>query len=128
MTVHSLTLTRGGTFRVPLTADQATRCGPPGDASIRYHVVCVADPARLNSSGMVIDHNRIQDYFDTVYASATTLPSCEQMAIRACEDLSRLIGCGVIRLEVTVGGTPQSGLTAYWTVDRGACLDSPPNA
>ena len=110
--IQQLLLTRGGSFTVAAGAEDATRCGKHGDDSIHYHVAVVGDPDRLTAEGFVLDHNKIQSYFEQAYIAAEVLPSCERMAMKACEDLARLIGCPV-RLEVTVGGTPQSGLTAF---------------
>lgn len=120
--IQQLLLTRGGFFEVAASGvEDEHRCGKRGDDRIHYHVAVVGDPSRLTPEGFVLDHNKIQRYFETAYAGAVSLPSCEHMAMQACEALAKLIGCPV-RLEVTVGGTPQSGLTAFWTPEDGTAL------
>jgi hypothetical protein len=70
---------------------------------------------------MLIEHGRIQKYFDRAYDRVEVLPTCEVIAMKACEEIAHLVGCP-IEVEVTVGGTPPAGLTAFWTPEDGAAL------
>jgi hypothetical protein len=117
MSVQKLLLTRAGYFDIgQVDGDDSNQCGSRGERRIRYHVAIVSPPDHLNSHGFVLDNNDVQAYFDRTYSHVTDLPSCERIAMQACHDLASIAGC-VVNVEVTIGGTPQAGLTAFWSED-----------
>lgn len=119
--IEHLTLARSGKFTVSGDSiDAQFQCGLPGQREFRYHVTIIASAACLTREGFVVNNQLIQQYFDDHYNAVTVLPSCERMAVRACEDLAVLVGDGVQKVEVTMDGTPQAGLTAFWTREDGA--------
>lgn len=119
--IEHLTLARAGKFTVGGDSiDDQFQCGLPGTREFRYHVTVVGSAECLTREGFLLDNRRIQDYFDGAYGNVTALPSCERMAIRACEDIAALVGDGALKIEVTMDGTPQAGLTAFWTREDGS--------
>jgi len=118
--IEKLLLTRAGWIQIgPVFGDDRNQCGSVGERRIRYHVAIVGNPSNLNPKGFVLDNNEVQRYFDEKYSKVEgDLPSCELMAMEACEDLASRSGCPV-RVEVTVGGNPEAGLTAFWTPENG---------
>ncbi len=120
--VEHLLLTKAGYFEIgTVTGNDRFQCGAQGERRIRYHVSITGLPERLSKEGFVLNNHAIQEYFDVKYKVVDTLPSCERIAITACEDLAKIAGCPV-RVEVTVGGVPNAGLTAFWQPDTGSGL------
>lgn len=119
--IEHLTLARSGKFTVGGDSINAQfQCGLPGQREFRYHVTIIGSADCLTREGFVVNNQLIQQYFDWRFGTVTELPSCERIAIRACEDLAVIIGDGVQKIEVTLDGTPQAGLTAFWTREDGA--------
>lgn len=113
-----------GTFTVGTVDHDATQCGIRGTRELQYRVVIEGNADCLTPEGFIIDGTRIRQYFaDTYGGHVETLPSCEHIAMRACEDFHAMLGDkGCLAVEVTVDGTGLWGLTASWRADS---VDAP---
>lgn len=112
-----LTMKRIGKFTVGECADDTTQCGFKGTRTLDYKVVIEGSPEHLTKEGFLIDNFAVQRYFDDTYKSVKVFLSCERIAIKAVEDIRRMVGVGVKAVEVTVDGTGLAGLTASWRAD-----------
>lgn len=115
----SLTLQRVGSFsaHAPVNRHQ---CGRQGLQNFSYSVAIKGGADTLDSQGFLIDNRAVQQYFDKTYSLNHTLkevPSCEQIALKACEDFRTLVpkSKGV---RVTISGSPQAKISAVWEPER----------
>lgn len=115
-----LKLTRAGVFRCSADRDW-TQCGVRGIRELRYRVEIRARPDRLTAEGFIIDNLRVKQYFDARWLNVADLPSCEIMAMTACDELRRLVEeggaeCDVVR--ASIGGVAGDAfLTAELTAE-----------
>ncbi len=114
-----LDLEMPGTFTIGEVEDDSFQCGGKGERQMAYHVRIICDPTKLTPEGFTIDRFKVKGYFEEKYRKVGTLPSCELMAMTACEDLAELVGPGACHVEVTMNGRPGAGLTAFWTAEQG---------
>lgn len=110
-------ITRGGTFSVPI-ANDAQHCGVIKDVnSFRYEVTCSMKESTLDENGFVIDNDHIQGYFDSKYKEPLNL-SCELLARQAAHDLYELFGerqAGCMDITVKIWGRPDSYIEYRWS-------------
>ncbi len=115
-----LDLEMPGTFLIGEVGDDRFQCGATGEREMQYHVRIICDPTKLTPEGFTIDRSKVKAYFEAKYRRIDVLPSCELMAMTACEDLAALVGPGACGVEVTMNGhRPEAGLTAIWTAEEG---------
>jgi hypothetical protein len=112
--VTSLKLTRSGAFH-PLPQRDWSQCGQRGIRELLYRVVITARSDQLNERGFIIDNMRVAKYWDTRYQTVAELPSCERIALAACEDIARMVRAGGAEpqsVTVHVGASRQAFVTA----------------
>lgn len=112
--IQSITLRRRARFVVlSCRGSRDNQCGSRGTSEFEYEVRITTDPV-ISPEGFIIDSLEVKRYFEERFGNVDVLPSCEVMAMRACEDLSALVGETCQRIEVEVGTDALAGLSAVW--------------
>ena len=76
-----------------------------GERELNYRVEIQCSPDKLNSQGFILDRHEIPAYFERKWGGKVdVLPSCEEMARLAAEELAKLTGEGAVRVLADVGG------------------------
>jgi hypothetical protein len=107
---------REGVFHFNGAVNRLNRCGITGQGlTYRYQVRLFAES--LDQRGFIIDNRAINLYWNLKYSTPEpkVLPSCEEIAERACADfveLARLEGVDLLGCEVRVYGGSHSAVTA----------------
>jgi hypothetical protein len=120
----SLVIERHGDFAVTFKGSNASQCGALGTQILRYVVRITGSEDHLTDQGFIIDNNDIHRYFVNTYKDVQDFESCERIATKACRDFKAMFGVGplsnvhVSEIAVTVGGSPQAGITATWKNTR----------
>lgn len=116
-----LKMKREGTFHANFR-ETAVNCGRGGQTIFQYRVEVECDEDVLDSRGFIMDNNDVQFYFDSTYRRKQDAVSCENIAMKACIELHRMIVKreSVRRLAVTINGSAAAGLTAEWDRSMGA--------
>lgn len=101
-----------------------------------YRVHVEAD--QLNDLGYIIENGRIQAYFDnhnpeTNCHSGKAISgwsSCERIAIKAAQDIAQMVYQGGVNprtVSVSIGGSGETTLTAYWEHDAHNYVENEPD-
>jgi hypothetical protein len=113
---QALVMETTGEFTVTRWRAASSRCGLAGSpTTFAFRVRMCGGPHSLDDDGFLVDWQDIHTYFRTRFSRVGRFPSCEQIALRACSDLSKRYGgrCHRIRVRVAPPGAP-AGMTAHW--------------
>lgn len=111
---------RQGAFTVKNPADVTNRCGITGQGmTYRYEVRLWVPSGTLNGRGFIVDNRAINLYWVWKYGSdqPTDVPSCEEIAERACQDFVKLMAYEGVQLqgcEIRLYGGTHSAVTVRW--------------
>lgn len=107
--LQKLAISKSGYIEVGSVREDKNQCMERGVRELDYHVEIQCAPEKLTSQGFILDRHKVGEYFDTKYRRVDVLPSCEEMAKQAAEELAALTGDGAVRVLASVGGA-----TAVW--------------
>lgn len=113
----NLKLSRVGTFTSQFLGSSDLKCGPPSIETFQYEVVIKATDEKLSPQGFLIEHSRIQTFFDKHYPDGTRVKSCELIAMHAAKTIGSFLqneNISVRSVSVTISGSPMAKINAEW--------------